>query len=243
MRIERAAFVLRDLIYPPRCPFCDSVVGTLRVCPDCLAKIKPLRREQPRLSFSEHFLAGMDGAAGVYHYRDEVRQAVLRMKYAGRRSYGQTLGNEMAQGLFGCTFQPGSDIITPDLSAHMGLEFDLVVPVPPSNRQRGYNPPQYLAQPLAKALHLPMEARALQKVRPTPRQEELGREERLLNLIGAFEADHRKLPPNARVLLVDDVITTGATMSACTGALRRAGASSVFGVSFAVTGMKEKLIA
>ena len=243
MNAKTAMLLLRDLLYPPRCPFCDGVIGTLIQCPECCTRVEGLRREVPRLAFSDHFLAGMDGAAGVYHYKDEVRQAVLRMKYAGRRSYGAALGQTMAQQLFGCTFNSRGGIITQELSAAVTMGFDLVIPVPSSGGGRGYNPPQYLADPLAHALCLPLEPYALQKIRTTPRQEGLCREERLLNLIGAFAADHKALPPNARVLLVDDVITTGATMSACTSALHRAGAASVFGVSLAVTQNEEKMTA
>lgn len=235
MTARGLAALLRDLAYPPRCPFCDQVLGFLPVCPACAPLAQQLELAPCRLPPADHCLLGLDGAASAYLYQGVVQQAVLRMKYAGRACYGAPLGRAMAGRLFGCTFSVRSGIITTCTAPPAALEYDLVVPVPPSGKSRGYNPPQCLAVPLAKALGLPLAPRALRKVRETPRQEELDRGQRLANLAGAFAADPAQLPPNARVLLVDDVITTGATVAACAAALQKAGVQSVFAVSLAVS--------
>ena len=225
----------REQLYPPRCPFCDRVLGLRDECSRCSGIVRHLELGRFRLNKGDQQLDGLEGAAAVYMYRDEVRQAILRMKYTGRACYGEVLGRILAQRLFGCTFESRGGIMIPCTVPDAALEYDLILPVPPSDHRRGFNPPERIARPLARALELPLETGALHKIRTTRRQEGLRREERLKNVRDAFRADPQRLPPNARVLLVDDVITTGATLSACAQALRRAGVDSVFGLSVAVS--------
>ncbi|HEY1959478.1 MAG TPA: ComF family protein [Polyangiaceae bacterium] len=104
---------------------------------------------------------------------------------------------------------------------------DAVVPVPlhPSRLfERGFNQAVLLARPVARALGVPLRARALARTRPTERQAELDRSARLQNVAGAFRA---RRPTNERILLIDDVRTTGATQNACAEALRGAGSPRV----------------
>jgi ComF family protein len=104
---------------------------------------------------------------------------------------------------------------------------DVVTPVPLAWTRlvvRGYNQAEAIARPLARALTRP--CRPLLRRRPRPRQALLSRDERRRNLRGAFAARAR-LPAGTRVLLVDDVMTTGATLLAAAAALRHAGAASV----------------
>ena len=230
---------LRALVYPRRCPFCDRVLGLAPECDRCRDRVRALELRPFRLSSEEYALPGLDGGAGVYQYEERVRAAILRMKYAGRACYGELLGKLMAARLFGCTFEVQGDIIIQTGAPPAALEYDMAVPVPTRNRQRGFNPPAVMAAPLAGALGLPLEPDALRKTRDTPRQEELDRTRRLLNLVGAFEADPA-IVSGARVLLVDDVLTTGATAVACAAALRKAGAESVFVVSLAVRRNQKK---
>ena len=113
------------------------------------------------------------------------------------------------------------------------LGYDCIVPVPASSRRRGYNVPERMAQPLAEALDLPLETKALGPARRKDRQAGLPFEQRLANVAGAFRVQDPDLIEGRRVLLVDDVITTGATAAACAQALLSAGAESVFAVAVA----------
>ena len=113
------------------------------------------------------------------------------------------------------------------------LGYDCIVPVPASSRRRGYNVPERMAQPLAEALDLPLETKALGPARRKNRQAGLPFEQRLANVAGAFRVQDPDLIEGRRVLLVDDVITTGATAAACTQALLAAGAESVFAAAIA----------
>lgn len=227
------------LIYPPRCPFCDEVLGQLEECPACAAAEQALRRPAPRLAGGDWMLAGLSGGAAVYRYEGAVRAAVLRLKFGGRACYAPALARRMAAALFGCTFSRRGGIILPEALPPAALEYDLVLPVPPGGT-RAYNPPGLLARELAGLLGLPFAPKALYKARATMPQEGLGREERLTNLIGAFAVRSEHLPENSRVLLVDDVVTTGGTLTACAAALRRAGAGEVFAVCLAATPPPER---
>ena len=222
-------------LYPRRCPFCDRVLGKVPDCSPCAESVKKLYLHPFRLSPQDHCLEGLDGAASVFHYAGAVREAVHRMKYSGRACYCAEMGRMMAQSLFDCTFSMHGGIIKLYSALPAALEYDVIVPVPASDAKRGFNPPQRIAAVLADALGLPLVPEALIKTRSTPRQHTLSRQERLVNLTGAFRADPEKLPENARVLLVDDVITTGGTVTACAAALRKAGAHSAFAVSLAAT--------
>ena len=223
------------LVYPRRCPFCDEVLGQRTACPNCGPKQAALRRPVPRLAESDHLLAGLCGAAAVYEYDGVVQEAILRLKSGGRACYAPLLGAVMAEQLFGCSYAEKGGIIRVRSAPPAALEYGCVVPVPSGSRLRGYNPPGLLAGELASALGLPLIADALIKTRATPRQESLGREGRLLNLAGAFEVRPGRLAENSRVLLVDDVVTTGATLSSCAAALLKAGAGEVFGACLAAT--------
>jgi predicted amidophosphoribosyltransferase len=113
------------------------------------------------------------------------------------------------------------------------LGYDVVVPVPSSGKARGYNVPHRIALPIAKALGRPLAPAAMQRVRFDRHQAGLMLEERLVNVAGAFRVADRAAIEGKRVLLVDDIITTGSTAAACAQALLDAGAESVFAVAVA----------
>ncbi len=111
-----------------------------------------------------------------------------------------------------------------------------IVPVPlhPGRfRQRGYNQAELLARPLQAILGAPCLPEALQRVRSTGAQVRFGPGQRAKNLAGAFHAPVPEVLKSRRVLLVDDVVTTGATLKAAVEAVRLAGASEIFSVALA----------
>lgn len=234
MKAADAARIAAALVYPRRCPFCDRVLGWLPACPDCAGELACLRRDVPRLPATEHLLRNLAGAAAVWRYDGCVRQAILRFKNGGRACYGEELGAEMAKAIFGCNYVWRHGIIIFNGAPPLA-RFDLVAPVPSSGRGRGYNPPELLARPIARALGVPLEANALRKTRATHTQKGLSAAERLQNLSGAFCVDEPGRVEGRRVLLVDDVITTGATVSSCATALMKAGALEVFAAAAAQT--------
>ena len=212
-RLGRA--VLR-LLYPRRaiCMGCGSAVGCEEdwVCPDCrraLAQSWVGAYPPPR---------GITGAAHAYAYRGAASGIVKRLKYSGIRRLAPFMGADMAR-------------------AYRAIEptgVDCVVPVPmhPKRlRKRGYNHAELLARDVAGRLGLPVED-ALMRVRDTTQQARLDDRERRRNLKGAIAP--KVSLAGRRVLLVDDVCTTGATALACLKALRKGGAESVWLLCYAV---------
>jgi ComF family protein len=113
---------------------------------------------------------------------------------------------------------------------------DAVVPVPLDRgrlRERGYNQAELIAKPLARLLGIPFRSYLLVRTKPRPNQLRLTRRERWETVRGAYATRERALVDNLRVLLVDDVFTTGATLDACSRALKGAGAARVVGLTVA----------
>jgi ComF family protein len=164
-----------------------------------------------------------------WRYEPPLDAVIARLKF-GRLDYlGSHLGRALARRLEDRLVAPPGGQPTGRSGVRPGCE--LVVPVPLHWRRRlarGYDQAAAIARPLARELDLPFAA-VLVRRRPTPPQTALGRADRLSNLDGAFAVRlrGRERIRGRRLLLVDDVATTGATLDAAAAALRRAGAAAV----------------
>lgn len=219
-----------DLVYPPRCPFCHRVAENRWgiPCPKCAAELTDARKTPARIQMEKHHFYVISGAASLYCYHHpKVNQAILSMK-AGQPWYAASFARLMARELF--LYDPKSR----SCRQPVALEYDCIVPVPDSKRGKGYWIPGIMAKELSRLTGLPLEDKALVKIKVTPKQAGLSREERLTNLIGAFQVVRPERIEGKRVLLVDDIITTGSTVSCCAQALVQGGAREVSGLSIAV---------
>ncbi|MDC0748459.1 ComF family protein [Polyangium mundeleinium] len=204
------ARALLDTLSPPACAACDAPVRRDRVfCSPCAATVLRAANEPGEpLAF-----AAFGGA---------VAAALRRFKYGERPDLGRPLGH-LLRGLMR-EEAPG---------------VDLVVPVPLHPRrlaERGYNQAALLAHAAADELDVPLAARALVRLRDTTQQATLRRAERHANVARAFVTRSPRAVQGLRVLLVDDVATTGATLSACRDALVEAGARDVITLCVARAG-------
>jgi ComF family protein len=150
-------------------------------------------------------------------YERPVRRAVHALKYRRRRRVAGALADALADALPGA---PPGDALVP-VPLHAGRL-----------AERGFNQSEELARRLSARWQLPLRSEGLARARDTGHQAGLARRERLGNVAGAF-VWRASGPPPARVILVDDVLTTGATLAACAAALRAAGAREVRAVALA----------
>jgi ComF family protein len=206
---------LLDLIFPPRCPGCRT--RGILFCAGCLERCRRLRVDPPVVRKTSRGL--LTTAVGLYHYDTPVREAIHMLKYRRRRALAGPLGALIAEAL----------------PQHV-RNCAAVVPVPlhPSRvRERGFNQSAVLASAIAVALHKPV-VQDLRRTRSTAHQVGLGPDAREANVRGAFAWVGGAAPPV--VLLLDDVLTTGATMRECARALRAAGVREVHGLALAAGG-------
>ena len=171
-----------------------------------------------------------DGARSFGLYAGKLRQAVLRLKFAGQEKLGEHLGELLA---------PAWDSLAP--AREFGSPLIVPVPLHPSRRrERGFNQSELLAEGVVRALGrrcggvAPQIAKAcLRRKRATPPQTGLSVAARRENPRGAFAVVEAGAVQGRAIVLVDDVMTTGATLSACARALKRAGAAHVMGLTLA----------
>ena len=226
----RLCNALLDLIFPPRCAgcgqsgnlWCSACQADVRMIPDpvCSHCGRPLEnlRDDDLCRQCRHFPLEIDGIRSAVMFEGPLRQAIHHLKYSGRTSLAEPLG----------AFLSAKWQADP-------LPADTIVPVPlhaSRVRERGYNQSLLLAEQLSRASGLVLNESMLTRVRATAPQVTLNAAERKLNVRDAFQAPG-DAARDRRVLLVDDVCTTGATLESCSLALRRAGAASVWAMTLA----------
>ncbi len=222
---------LVDLVYPPRCPLCGAALAEQNgLCVDCWEQLalpgEPCCNccQRPfREAAAEHGLTCAvclkdpprhDGIAAATLYNDTSRRLVLNFKHGRKIALAPLLARLIAARL-------------PPLEGQW-----LAVPVPLHRLrlwQRGFNQSALLARELAKRTACELLVDGLVRTKPTPALGGLGKRERARVLQGAIVANPKRkdLVKGAQILLVDDVLTSGATSSACVSALMRAGARKV----------------
>ena len=223
------------LVLPRRCPFCGQVLGWMPQCLDCAGMLKnrarhPQGRNLPLSGIQPGTLAW---AASAFWYEGTVRSAIRQAKYDRKPWIAVQLGCLLAQQMFGVRVDVRGGVEIPQPAADPVTDCDLIVPMASSGRGRAYNVPALMAYPLGHGLGIPVDEAALLRTRRGTAQAGLSGQERVINAMGLFRADADRVA-GRRVLLLDDVITTGSTVSAAAQALLYAGAEWVGAVSFAV---------
>lgn len=228
-----------DLVFPALCPLCQTTLGADRrdpLCGPCWRAITRLGRPRCHVCGAAPPLAATfddvsepaqpappcaacatdpppyDYARSAAIFEGALREAVHALKYSGRRALARPLG----------------DLAAEHCAATLAEAIEAVVPVPLApdrERERGFNQAELLAQRVAWRLGVPVRPRWLRRVRPTRPQSDLAAAERRANVRGAFRASPGV--SGRHVLVVDDVLTTGATLGECARALRDGGARRV----------------
>ena len=217
IRDKVAEYILHAFL-PSRCPYCGEIIlPNTKACTVCQEKIQPVNTVNPlRKSI----------CISPFFYRDIYKKTVLTLKFRKRPYYAAAMSVYMVEAL-----REKADIT--DI-----FQLDIVTCVPPSGesyQERGYNPSELLAKGVARHIEIPFQ-RLLKKVRDTAVQHTLySAKERQSNLLNAFAVRKNcsaKIQ-NRTVLLVDDIMTTGATLNECCQTLYRSGAKKVICITYA----------
>jgi competence protein ComFC len=229
-RLYRSLWRGLDWLYPPACAGCGG--ASERWCERCQAGVKRMQGELCPVC------GAMEGGPGVCAqcrttkphfkqlrawavYEGPLRKAIHQLKYKRDLALGEALARPLIE------LWPG-----------LGWQVDLVLPVPlgvARLAERGYNQSALLARPLALAQRIPYRPQGLRRLRETNSQVELSAAERRLNVRGAFQGGARVVS-GKRVLVVDDIATSCATLDACALALLEAGALEVVCLTLARAG-------
>lgn len=242
--LRRFGLVLLDVLYPRRCVLCASAddlhrewplcVPCLsqeeifeeneRLCPRCAMPLERFYTQETRggCRWCSSLRLAFDAAAAAGRYEDRLRELILLYKYQDRLQLREHLAQLAAAA--GRTLQ--------------GRKADLVCPIPPAPsrlRRRGYDPILDLARRVSGLLLLPFDGGCLLRVKDTPPLAKLSRKQRAAELAGAFRAADPERVKDKSVIVVDDVLTTGATLSEAARALKAAGAKRVLALAVART--------
>jgi competence protein ComFC len=229
------------VFFPAECRICERLLTSgsrVPICGECLSSFEAPPVKKCEICGQTVWSPAVEAEALVCRVCQQKTYAFERA-----RSYGIYEGAlarallllkwERMEPLGRCFAERLGTVIKREVDA---LSADIVVPVPlhrDRERQRGYNQAGLISKPLARELRLPHEAVLLMRTRPRPNKQVLSYEERWESVRGAFATRPGSKVDNKRVLLVDDVMTTGATLDACARALLDCGAKSVLGLTVA----------
>jgi ComF family protein len=202
---------LLELLFPRNvvCVMCrrEAAVDTRGLCPQCREALRTAAFVPPP--------RGVDEARAAFLYDDTVKSPLLALKYYGMNHYARSMAAFM-------TVPPEWGI-------------DIVIPVPLHKRRlrtRGYNQSELLARCICKREGLKLESGALRRIKDTTSQTHKHKDERIKNVFAAFAVVKPDVVKDKTILLVDDVITTGATLGECAIMLRHYGAKRIYALTY-----------
>lgn len=205
-----------DFVYPNNCVICHKFVEESQncICSRCYSKFEPTWLEDwiDKLRFSE----GVDEVYSAWYAISTINDMIHNIKYHNQPRLGEELGRRMAD-----------EIPIDELE-----KIDLITTVPLNSarsRERGYNQSEWICKGLAKAWNVSYQFNLLKRVKHTNTQTDLSANERKQNMGNAFTSTNKI--DSLSIAIIDDVITTGATLSACAVVLKNNGASKITGVS------------
>lgn len=224
-----------NVLYPERCPVCHGILqGKNFVCPSCRQKLPYIKEpkckkcgkemekeEQEYCRDCQRFSHSFDKGGAVFAYDQVMRKSISMFKYHNRREYARFYAAEMYEHCrhFLNTCNP-----------------DVILPVPihrQKKRQRGFNQAELVAKKLGKMMKVPVDSKYLIRREKTVPQKELSRQKRKANLKQAFKVNKTNRTYE-RVLIVDDIYTTGATIDAISEILRENQVKIIFFLTICV---------
>ena len=210
------------LIFPPKCTLCQKILSKEEtdLCHHCREHTESFKIAKSKIPYVAHWTA-------LWYYRENVRKSTRRYKFGRRGHYATVYGRLLAVRLSGALAQ----------------DVDLLswVPISPLRKlKRGYDQSELLCRAIGKELGIPV-IQVLKKIRHTPPQSGLqSAARRRANIVGAYKAIHPQVFGDKRILLIDDVVTTGSTVSECAKTLLIAGAKEIHFAAVAASSQNKK---
>lgn len=233
--LHDVAHAVYEFVYPPSCLACERFLpeSLTRICPECFSSLTPVHAGDALYREMYHRLCGggpAEGFASAFYFeKGGVLQTLIHdLKYAEMPVVGVELGKHVAVALAALLHEVPDAALVP-------------VPLHPTKlRERGYNQSEYIARGIQMLTGLPVVTNLLRRRRYTESQTQLDREGRRSNVSGAFELKKNARCESGSFLVVDDVITTGATIMECARVLRDHGATHVYVASIALAAYTEE---
>lgn len=203
-----------DFLYPRKCVYCDEKINERYTCGKCLNIIEYYHEKVNIYANNE---IGCNKIISAIPYDGFMKENVLKYKFSGLKYFAPAF----------------AEILTLKLKRH-NIDFDLIVAVPISSnrlKERGYNQSGLMAKYISKFTKINYQEDILVKIKNNLRQSELNLNERKENVRDAYSIKNIDIVKNKRVILIDDIYTTGATINECARMLKLAGAQEVIGLT------------
>ena len=211
---------LIDFVFPPLCLVCHNRLDpSMRfVCDSCwtafIPQLEPIIASE-RMTILQNSEKYFSQSFALYEFTPAIQDLIHAMKYKEMPGLASRFGRELGDVMVGY-YQPD--------------DFDAIVPVPLHSlrlRERGYNQALLIAREIGKVMKKPVFEKGMKRCRYTNQQAKLNQEERRRNVSGAFKVRKKNAVEGKKIVLVDDVLTTGSTMNECARVLKEAGAKEI----------------
>lgn len=245
----RGLYFFLRMLYPPRCLVCDEF-SEKALCSSCLSQLKliippvcklcgkpydALAHASPLCSDCKSTKRWFDWCRCAVSYEGVARMMVFKLKYSGEFRLSVEMAKFMADALDRFARQSDEELIR-------NFAFDLIIPVPLHKarlRERGFNQAELIAQSLSELIGIPSDSSLLVRTRETKPQFELSPKERWVNVRDAFRLTHPDAVFNKAIIIVDDVMTVGATLNECAKAVRVGKPKIIIALAFARGGVSD----
>ncbi|WP_058485998.1 ComF family protein [Defluviitalea phaphyphila] len=231
--------IILNIIYPPKCIFCNTIIPIQKekgICDDCKKSLpfikekvcqkcgKPIDNIEERNTCFDciKYPPIYDKGWALLVYEGIVRDMIYRFKYGGHKEYAVYLGVLMANKI---------------KNENIKEKFDLIIPIPmhlKKKRIRGYNQSEELAKIISKQLKIPIDITILTRIKETKPQSGLSITQRKNNLKKAFKIKQNTDLKGKKILLIDDIYTTGSTINTCANILKKKGVKKVCFLSLSI---------
>lgn len=205
--IDKLKENVKDILFPVRCPYCETVIlKTEYACENC-------KNQFPSPAIIRYAVGGYK-CTSPFPYDGIFKKAVKKFKFSNKGGYAKQLAFPMVQSI---------------LESYQGVDFDLITCVPMHKKrliERGYNQAELLAKGCAKIMNIPY-FDTLEKFKENREQHSIKARERAKNVKGVYRIIDKELVTDKKILIIDDIITTGHTLGECAGILVKSGCNSV----------------